>query len=149
MRQRAQRENQEAIAIADSVLKTSARTFTEAVSIVDSFAKLLTRYANLNEIVQIADSIGRAISKVIEELIRITGIGDFKRLLTPGIKVAIQFLAAKVGILLMSARSFIELRKEQKQTELANVKQDIAMKGAKTGVEIQGAKKDITLYGQH
>ena len=140
---------QEAVTIADSVLKTSARTFAEAVSIADSFAKLLTRYANLNEIVQIADSIGRAISKVIQELIRITGIGDFKRLLMPGIKVAIQFLAAKVGILLMSTRSLIELKKEQRQTELTKVKQDIAMKSVKTGVEIQGAKKDITLYGQH
>lgn len=140
---------QEAIAIADSVLKTSAKTFAEAVSIADSFAKLLTRYANLNEIVQIADSIGRAISKIIEELIRITGIGDFKRLLMPGIKVAIQFLAAKIGILLMSTRSLIELKKEQRQTELTKVKQDIAMKSVKTGVEIQSAKKDITLYGQH
>jgi len=140
---------QETVMIADSALKMSARAFAEAVSIADSFAKLLTRYANLNEIVQIADSIGRAISKLIEEIIRITGFGDFKRLLTPGIKVVIQFIVAKVGILLMSAGSLIELKKEQKQTELASSKQDIALKSAETGVEVQGAKKDITLHGQH
>jgi len=99
--------------------------------------------------VQIADSIRQAISKLIKEIIRITGFGDFKRLLTPGIKVVIQFIVAKVGILLMSAGSLIELKKEQKQTELASSKQDITLKSAETGVEVQGAKKDITLHGQH
>ena len=127
----------------------SARTFTEAMSIADSFAKLLTRYANLNEVVQIADSIGRAISKLIEEIIRITGFGEFKRLFTPGIKVAIQLVGAKIGVLLMNARSFIELRKERRQTELASAKQDVTLKSAEAGVEIQGVKKEITLYGKH
>ncbi len=140
---------QEAITIADSVLKMSARTITEVVTIADSFAKLLTRYANLNEVVQIADSIGRAISKLIKEIIGIFDFGDFKRLFTPGIKVAIQLVGAKIGILLMNARSFIELRKERRQTELASAKQDVTLKSAEAGVEIQGVKKEITLYGKH
>ncbi len=140
---------QETVAVVDSVIKTSTRIFAEAISITGSFAKFLTKYANLNEIVQIADSIRWAISKLISEIVRITEAWDIRKLLIPGIKVAVQLLAAKIGILLMSTRSFIELRKETKQTDLIAAKQNIVLKSAETEVEQKGAKKDITLYGQH
>ena len=113
------------ITVADSALKKGIRLFTEAVSIADSFAKLLTRYANLNEIVQVADSIIRAISKVINQIVRIAAGILNNPIFPPTINIAIQFLTAKIGVLFTSSKQNTELKSAKKEVELKGAKQDI------------------------
>ena len=78
-------------------------------------------------IVQVADSIIRAIGKAVTETVRIVAELLNKPTFPPVLKVAIQFLTAKIGVLLSSS------------------KQNTELKSAKTGVDLKGAKQDINL----